>query len=1120
MLHLYHARENLDKERFLYDHITSRAFVLVPNQYSAVAEEQAFRYLEKDCLFDVEILPLQRLERRILTEKGLEAMPVLDRYGRYLLLYKIIRDRREELEIFRKSSRESAFVAMVNDFISQFKQQDCSAEKLGQMIDDEETPELLRKKLTELRLFYEDYEKAIDGLYTDSEDLIDRCREEAKEVHLLDGREVWVYGFDTIMPKQRDILLAIASRAEVHVIINDGDSAMGDYMTHLFRRAAEEEGIPCSEEAIPNTYLLKKSEAVRYLEKHLFVRGKRTEEAHPDPEILARDIVLTECANAYDEAETVAANILHLLRDKEYRMKDIAVICNDQEAGQPLLRRVFGEYGIPIFVDARRGISDSAAAVFLVSLLEFILYPGHTDSLMTLLKTGLTDLSTERVEKLENYSIRYRIRGTMWERPFKYGASEYDEDAFAELEDSRVRLTELLSPLLRAAENREQTVAEWTKTFKNYLDEVWHLRERLAKRAASQEEKGYPEEAEFTAQCYDTAMHIFDQIVGILGDEPYDPADYLDLVREGMNRIAVGLIPPAPDGISLGTLIRTRTAPVRAIFLVQTNEGILPKEPPVEGLFSVDEKAYFTENAFPLGSLDDIKMMEENAALYRVVSKPQDRLYISWSLQSVTGDSSRPSFLVDDLKTLLPELPIHHDILSRGFTMDLVNAKLETLRHFMNYLKDHPENAEDEALTEDRRLAYALLRWFEEHDDTYYPAALEAACDENEAAPVSPSLIHRLYAGRDGNFSFSPSRLEKFDHCPFAHYITYGLRPEEEREYAGDPRSVGDVYHATLMGVSKRLLKAAGKPSLAKKGLLRDGAFDASATSETEGTDVSAESSAPEMPSLEKLVEEELVEAAGAHRDGLFLADQREKYHLRRIYRVCLDAVRVLAKQFSDPGLLGACFEEKFGRGGVFPPIECRIGENKVCIEGKIDRVDLLQGDGIRVIDYKTGHDVFDREQMRSGYKMQLMVYMKGALEADSAYEPAGLFYFNIAESMENIGNAKGNQEEFLESKEKERFRLNGAYIDEPQVLDSMPASMLGKTGEGFSREDFRQLADDVGASIERLSRDILSGRIDILPTKVVNASKTRGQKACTYCQYKSICRFDPSNGTNHYRNV
>ena len=53
MLKLFAGRENIDKERFIYDSIKERggeAFVLVPNQYTLVAEEQALRYLETDCL--------------------------------------------------------------------------------------------------------------------------------------------------------------------------------------------------------------------------------------------------------------------------------------------------------------------------------------------------------------------------------------------------------------------------------------------------------------------------------------------------------------------------------------------------------------------------------------------------------------------------------------------------------------------------------------------------------------------------------------------------------------------------------------------------------------------------------------------------------------------------------------------------------------------------------------------------------------------------------------------------------------------------------------------------------------------------------------------------------------
>ena len=44
----------------------------------------------------------------------------------------------------------------------------------------------------------------------------------------------------------------------------------------------------------------------------------------------------------------------------------------------------------------------------------------------------------------------------------------------------------------------------------------------------------------------------------------------------------------------------------------------------------------------------------------------------------------------------------------------------------------------------------------------------------------------------------------------------------------------------------------------------------------------------------------------------------------------------------------------------------------RIFIEGKIDRVDVFEGGDIRIIDYKTGSDKVDIEQMRCGYKMQL----------------------------------------------------------------------------------------------------------------------------------------------------
>ncbi|MCE2603982.1 PD-(D/E)XK nuclease family protein, partial [Pseudomonas aeruginosa] len=51
----------------------------------------------------------------------------------------------------------------------------------------------------------------------------------------------------------------------------------------------------------------------------------------------------------------------------------------------------------------------------------------------------------------------------------------------------------------------------------------------------------------------------------------------------------------------------------------------------------------------------------------------------------------------------------------------------------------------------------------------------------------------------------SPSRLEQYSRCPFAHFVGYGLRPQEQRIYEMGGREIGDLYHTCLMEISRWL---------------------------------------------------------------------------------------------------------------------------------------------------------------------------------------------------------------------------------------------------------------------------------------------------------------------------
>ena len=108
MINLFTARENRDKEKFMYDRIrrdTSRkkrqVYVIVPDQYTLEAEKQAFRYLNEACLFDIEITSLRRFGRKILNKAGLENTPVLTKDGRFMLLYKLVNQNLDQLTVFK-----------------------------------------------------------------------------------------------------------------------------------------------------------------------------------------------------------------------------------------------------------------------------------------------------------------------------------------------------------------------------------------------------------------------------------------------------------------------------------------------------------------------------------------------------------------------------------------------------------------------------------------------------------------------------------------------------------------------------------------------------------------------------------------------------------------------------------------------------------------------------------------------------------------------------------------------------------------------------------------------------------------------------------------------------------
>ena len=1109
MLNIYYGRESIDKERFIYETIgqTERVFVLVPDQYTLEAEKKAFHILNGECLMNMEILSLSRLGGRILKSEGGDNKTFIDKYGRHMLLSRILGEIGEDLQVFRGMEKRNSFIEMVNNFISEMKQYNVTPEELKMVHGDG----LLERKLADLQQIFTAYEEHISGKYTDTEDYIELYRSKIAGADFIRKSHIWIYGFDSFAPKAISVIGELIGAAEDVNIVLTSDSGCPDeeifQLSHIVMRklqaAAEEHGSDWTKQQIPEKFAaLKTGAAIREIERQLYsIKKKPCTEAGADS-----GLTIVEAANAYNEAESAASYILHLVRDCGLRFGDIVVICNDVETRGSIIRRVFAEYEISLFDDRKRAILNSPIAIYVVSLLECIVNGYRSSDILNVLKTGFSDLTDDEVEKLENYVYKYRIKGSMWKKPFLRGAFEYGEEALTEIEDIRGRAVAPLLELETLVRSKGQTYEEFLKKFYVFLMERACLIPKIENLIKTQEELELIDLADETRQIWSSIVDLMDQIVELMGRDEFAGENLIDLLTIGLSQMNVGVLPQSGDCVMLGTMQRTRSSDVRAILVLGANEGILPTGASGQNLFTVAELESLAEGGREICKVEKVRMLEEKLAIYRNLSKPTDFLWLSYCTGDTEGNAVRQSEIIGELKRIFPGLEVEPDVLNREEMTDLIGGHMSTLRHLAEAVH---RKLKGEALPFGWS---AVMNWYAEK----YPERISSMLDgfnfTNEQKNLSADLVRKLYGNKDAadegdrlpDLKMSPSRMENFSRCPFSHFITYGLRPEERRIYETGGREIGDVYHACIMKLSKKLTD--------------------------EGTWKTIE-----KDQCRQLVDEIVSSETANYREGLFTFSNAEIYSTRRIAEEAFYACWGIVEQVREGKIESSLFEAPFGRGRRIPSIEidCASG-GKIHIEGIIDRVDVLENGRVKIIDYKTGAEKFNLNEARKGYRLQLMTYLKAAQQmgrrADDRSEspqvelrePAGVFYFLIDDPKVDLtGTGREKFVEKITADLKKSFRLNGIMVNDLDVIESIAGDFDGisdivpirrnkdgtvkGTGADFLLEesDFVQLQADVDTQLQRIADELLNGRIEIKPKKTDKTSP------CVYCQYRGICRFD-----------
>ncbi|MBR3756249.1 MAG: PD-(D/E)XK nuclease family protein [Firmicutes bacterium] len=1097
MLNIYYGRESIDKEKFIYERIAEkqgRTLVIVPDQYTLEAEKRAFRLLHTQGLLDVEIISMSRLGSRLLAQQGGNRKTFIDKYGRHMILTRIAKECKEDLQVFGSTMEKPSFLEMTNNFISEMKQYEVTPWDLEIMRGNLEEGSLLHRKLADLQFIYEKYEEVIEGKYTDAEDLISLYTEKISQSPAIADSEIWVYGFDSFAPKALSVLgNLMAAAKDFHIFLTCDDNCIDEELFQLPRivmrklqAQADTFGVQCRIQNVGVGFeTIDRAPALAAIERQLYGACISPEEDY-------RGLTIVEAASIYGEAESAAAHVLHLVRDKGYRYRDIVIICNDPKTRGSVLRRIFEEYGMEIFDDQKRSIASSPIAIYVVALLETVMERYRTADLLKVLKSGFTNLAPEEIEDLENYVFKYRVKGTMWKKPFVKGALEYGIDGLERLNQLRENVIAVFTRV-ETLTKEVKTTREFIESYYDYLVNQVGLEVYISNLIAMQEEQGNLDLAEETKQIWGKIVALFDQMMELSGEEPFHGKDFLLLLTAGLSQMEVGILPPTSDDLMLGTMQRTRSGEAKAVLVIGANEGLLPKDADTEGLFSLDELEYLAgdEEGKALCKSDHIRVMEEQLAIYRNLCKPTESLWISYAVSDEEGRELRTSEIVDRLLRMFPGLTPEKDVLNRGDTENLLGGKVNTLRHLTKALQEGEKGETVEPLWK------SVLDWFQREEKGIVERVLAGLDFKNQQPDLPQDLVELLYKRSEGEtLTISPSRLERFSRCPFAHFVNYGLKPEERRVFEAASREIGDIYHQCLMELSEKLTQ--------------EGRWETVTEEECRG-----------------FVEDVATREASQYREGLFQMGNEEKYKLSRIAETCFHVCWALIEQVRSGEIIESRYEEPFGKKHKLSPITVDCGSQMVQIEGIIDRFDTLQDDRVKIIDYKTGREFFDIKEARGGYRLQLMLYLRAAQEQKR--KPAGVFYFLIDEPRIDLSDIEKEKVFEKISKEmKKSFRLNGIMVEDTAVIRSIAGEFDGysdilplrntkegikATSENFllSEENFQKLQAEMDQQIEKLCRELVSGKITIQP------KKTEKTSPCVYCQFKSICRFDTAfEGCNY----
>ncbi len=1085
MLHFVTGRAGSGKTSYIRNLLANYArggkdgmILIVPEQYSFESERSMLSMIGAKYALKIEILSFSRLAECVFEQVGGERKTNIDNGEKIILISMALESVKDELELYSKYVYSTNLTKELLYICTEFKQNDISPEEL--MFTSKTMSECtLKHKLYELSIIMSAYDALLKRAYTDELSMLEQLYDTLLTHNYFKNRCVVIDAFKGFTELEFKIISRIMCQADdVYITLTTNDIFGKDDETELFYcvnrtakkliRIANKNNID-----IVNNIRLPidnptrfKDKSLEHLEKNIF------SPAYDEFESECNSITLCCASNKTEECAFVASSAKKLMRTQGIRCREIAVIARDSNEYKRELVSAFKKYDIPIFEDERQPITSQPLITLVRCAFEIASKGFSTDRLMRYLKTGLVGICDEDISIAENYALMWKIGASEWrnkwtQHPDGFGVS-VSEKSEAKLDRLNKIRQDAISPLIKFKDTctdnaTGEQIAQAVYVLLRDIDAGENLKE-LALLYQKNDNIALALEQE---RIWDMLMDILDKLAITIGDKRIDICRFAELFDCILSVYDMGSIPQGIDEITIGSADRIRLSSPKVVFIVGANDGVFPKNPDDNGILSDSDRRKLIELGINIAKTSSFRIAEEKFISYSSLCSPKEKLFVSYSRCTPSGEPLSPSVLVSEISQNFPKCNmISTDELSPLHFIESEKSAFEAYAKSYNF---------------DNTLSSTLKKYFESNEK--YSNRLIALERVSKRSPIefkNPENAINLF-GKD--MYMSASKIEVYHNCPFQYFCKYGVKAKPRTIAELDPLQSGTIIHHIL----EQIIKKHGKDKLC------------------------------EMTNEQRQIEIEIIltDFLNEKMGGISEKSKRFEYLFFRFTAILSEVLDRLCKEFEVSKFNPVDFELKIDNDGDIKPYTLELPDDRFLkIVGSVDRVDSFEKDGktyIRIVDYKSGSKEFLLSDVLYGLNMQMLIYLfaitQNGKERYGDIVPSGILYYPAKMNISKLPR-ESSQEDIIKQKIKDG-KSNGIVLDNFDVLNAMEKDISGN----FIPATINKKGDIIGDLISFNQLLELNHRVDKILLEMVEELHKGKIFAypvnCEYCDYKCVCGFE-----------